>query len=228
MKTKYIYFDFFGTLAFLSKEVNWDEVFNMISGPYGAEDRLAIKLNWISVFIKLQRNAEKTHIEFSMDDVTKRLHQIIPQYTQENLFNITKTYMQLWEQSIVFYQDALESIPKLAQKCHLGIISNTHDPKLVPSILYKYGMSKYFKQIILSVSEKYRKPNKSIFQVATGLSHYSQEWCFVGDSFEQDIRGAIAANVLPILISRGEQKNKEQCITINTLNEIDYVLNMGE
>ena len=228
MNVKYIYFDFFDTLAFLSKAVNWDNVFEMTPTLYKEKDKRIIKTNWISLFMELQSNAEKTHIEFSMEDVSKNLFQSIPQYLEEDLFHITQSYMELWEQSIIVYQDVLEIIPKLAQEYQLGIISNTHDSDVVPSIINRYGLAKYFKQIVLSVDETYRKPNKKIFQVATGLFHCPQEWCFIGDNFEQDIQGAMAANIFPILISRRATRKREKCITINTLYEIGNVLNIGE
>jgi HAD superfamily hydrolase (TIGR01549 family) len=136
--------------------------------------------------------------------------------------------MQLWAQAIIMYKDALENIPKLAKKYELGIISNTHDSDLVPSILSRYDLKKYFQQVVLSVNEKFRKPSIKIFQAATGEQYYANEWCFVGDNFEQDIQGAKAANIYPILILRKSSTiSTDNCTIIHTLDEIHNVLKTG-
>ena len=83
----------------------------------------------------------------------------------------------------------------------LAVITNTHDPDLVPDHLERMGVSHFFSHVVTSVEHGARKPSPDIFHYTLRLLRVSPEDCvYVGDNYDPDYRGAKAAGIAPLLI----------------------------
>ncbi|MCW6036585.1 HAD family hydrolase [Spirulina subsalsa FACHB-351] len=103
-----------------------------------------------------------------------------------------------WE----IYPDILPSLEKWRyERIELGIISN-FDSR-IHSVLDGLDLKKFFQSITISSSCGVAKPNPKIFTKALEKHQCSpsQAW-FIGDSLENDYRGAKAAGLRPFLLQR--------------------------
>ena len=93
------------------------------------------------------------------------------------------------------YDDTVPALVKARSAGkRLGVISN-FDDRLHP-ILDQLELSAYFEVIINSSSAGHRKPQAEIFNLACEKMSASPSECLhVGDSYERDYRGAVAAGL---------------------------------
>jgi putative hydrolase of the HAD superfamily len=100
------------------------------------------------------------------------------------------------------YPDVLESLKQLrARGLRLGVISN-FDSRL-RDILANLGIGLLFEQATISWEIGAAKPDAKIFQNALqAMGVRPQEALHVGDSIEEDVEGAKAAGLKPILLDR--------------------------
>jgi putative hydrolase of the HAD superfamily len=114
-------------------------------------------------------------------------------------------FLSLWsEVSAGFDESALRSnceFSMLESRFTLSIITNTHDPDLVPRHLERMGVAHLFKEVVTSVEFGIRKPAVEIFDHTLGLLGTSTENCvYVGDNYEADFVGARSAGIRAFLI----------------------------
>lgn len=73
----------------------------------------------------------------------------------------------------------------------LAVVSNFDHPPTVYRVLDHYGLTSYFKKIIISGEVGWRKPGREIFLAAlTALDARAEESLHVGDAPEADVLGA--------------------------------------
>lgn len=109
-----------------------------------------------------------------------------------------------WQKHISLDPDALPVLRKLKPKKTLALISNFDHPPHVHALLSELGLVELFEAIVISGEAGSKKPDPQIFALAlqrTALRPH--EVVYVGDTAE-DIRGARAAGICPILIQRNE------------------------
>jgi HAD superfamily hydrolase (TIGR01549 family) len=112
----------------------------------------------------------------------------------------------------LFFQDFINTlelrvgakkIVKQAQKqAKVGLISNfTHSPVIYNS-LRKMGISDFFNAVVVSEEVGWRKPSSLIFQEALNrLQVQAGEAIYIGDSPNEDIKGAKQAGLKTIFVS---------------------------
>jgi putative hydrolase of the HAD superfamily len=92
----------------------------------------------------------------------------------------------------------------------LGIVSNTFvTGSSLDRHLKEFGIFEFFPLRIYSHETPWRKPNVKIFnEAARQLGLEPQEIIFVGDRFDNDIKGALKAGMIPVLKAAYTNKNK--------------------
>lgn len=106
-----------------------------------------------------------------------------------------------WQRHIRPVPGIADLLARLAGSHRLGIVSNTHDPAMVPSMLRQLGVAHLFAVVVLSVDHGYRKPHPSIYTAALeSLGVAAADAAFVGDSYEADYLGPRAVGMTPYLI----------------------------
>ena len=95
-------------------------------------------------------------------------------------------------------------LSKFKKTKKIALISNFDYPPHIYSVLNKMNIYEYFDSIVISGEVGIKKPDPSIFSFAlkqTGLRN--DEVVYIGDAPE-DIQGARAAGIYPILIQRNQ------------------------
>ncbi len=142
--------------------------------------------------------------------------------------NFDAYFSHLWNYFTL--AEAWEIFPNVSfilQKCKalnlkLGIISNW-DSRLIP-LLKTLELDHHFETISVSALIGAAKPDRKIFEHAlASIGAKPQEAIHIGDSINDDGRGAENAGIVPVIIDRkGNNPSKYQ--TIRSLNELFTVM----
>ena len=103
------------------------------------------------------------------------------------------------------FPEVLEVIGALkAHGARVGVLSNA--PTNLPTFLEQLGIAPLLDFAVVSATEGFRKPDRRIFDVAVQRAGVApEEAVHVGDMYLEDVLGARAAGVRPLLIERGER-----------------------
>jgi putative hydrolase of the HAD superfamily len=124
-----------------------------------------------------------------------------------------------WQAYVRLDPDAPIVLSVLAETRTLALISNFDYPPHVHRILRETGLSNFFKIIVVSGEVGIKKPNSEIFRIAleqTGLQ--ADEVVYVGDT-QEDVDGAKAAGIRPILIARPQDPQRPRILDYNRKDE---------
>jgi putative hydrolase of the HAD superfamily len=90
------------------------------------------------------------------------------------------------------------------------------------AVLERLDVARYLEAIITSAEARARKPSPAIFERALAtIQAGPREALHVGDSLEEDVAGALAAGIEPILIQRNGQPGPPGVRTISSLTELE-------
>lgn len=127
--------------------------------------------------------------------------------SDESVAHVADLIAAKWQESISLDPAAIPVLKKLRSAgMILGLVSNFDHPRHVRKHLSEYGLYNLFETIIISGEAGVKKPDPDIFRPAlsaTGL--LPDEVVYVGDS-EVDVEAAVAAGIMPILISRQDSR----------------------
>jgi putative hydrolase of the HAD superfamily len=124
-----------------------------------------------------------------------------------------------------------EDVPAMLQHCResgisLGVLSN-FDSRLL-RVLAALELSQFFDSVTCSTTVGSAKPEPEIFAIALGKHDCPPEQAWhIGDSWQEDIRGALNAGVKPIWLNRPAQPLPEQergVVSILSLPELSAYL----
>ena len=115
------------------------------------------------------------------------------------------------------FPDVEETLREVrAHGVHIGIISNW-DERLRP-LLQDLGLAAWFDSATISCEVGVEKPDAAIFQAALRLSGVpAVETVHIGDSYDEDVRGAEAIGMRAVLINRKSDDNALGCPCIRDL-----------
>jgi len=114
----------------------------------------------------------------------------------------------------------------------LGVISNTTSKRMPHLLLQKYGVTQFFKSVVLSSEIGIRKPDTRIFAHAVAQLNEKPSSCvYVGDQPSRDAKGPHDAGFRTNFIIRGQQQQPSMCVDacighwIQNLCELPDLLN---
>ena len=204
--TTHLFFDFFGTLVDYSAsrtEQGFDRSFALLreSGTALAyEDFLE---QWSGVSAEFDAEAARTLREFSMVELSRAfLRRALPSAPPDALVGrFAETYVEEWNKGVFPIAGVPELISRLAGRFRLAVITNTHDPSLVPAHLARIGIADHFERVVTSIEHGFRKPHRAIFDHALLEMGASRDGSIhIGDDLEADYRGALGAGLRPLLV----------------------------
>jgi len=121
----------------------------------------------------------------------------------EELRRVSEASVAAWHAHTPLDPEAKSVLGELQGRYKLALISNFDHPPHVHRLLDELALRPFFDAVVVSGDVGVKKPDPAIFTPAleqTGLA--TDEVLFVGDSPEDDIAGAKAAGLRPVLIRR--------------------------
>lgn len=222
-----ILFDFFGTLVEYEpdrQQIVYPETLRLVQQMGGPVDHELFLCQWDASSAALERASASTLAEFTMLDAAQAFAVSVGlEPSPAQLAELAATFLAEWKRHVRAVGGVSDLVAALAGSYRLGIVSNTHDPDMVPSMLRSMGVAEYFEAVVLSVSHGYRKPHPSIYQVAMErMGCPASAIAFVGDSYEADYLGPRRAGMTAYLIDPTTRHR------IPEANRLDSVLALPE
>lgn len=198
-------FDFFGTL------VEYQPDRSRLRSPRAAQ--LARSMGFAGghdVFVRiwdhasseLERAASRTRREFSMADAAAAFGAAAGiALTAEQSQRLGQAFVTEWSQHLRPVPGAADLVQRLARRCRVAVVSNTHDVDMVPRLLSEMGVGGDVAAVVLSVEHGWQKPHASIYLAALDeLDCRPGDAVFVGDNVEADYLGPRRAGMTAYLI----------------------------
>jgi len=135
--------------------------------------------------------------------IRRALHPLGIALSRGELHDLANKTLAVWQDEVPLAEEARDVLQGLKQKVGLVLVSNFDHGPHVTRLLDRLGLTALFSHTVVSDDVGYSKPQPEIFRIAlraTGLS--AAEVIHVGDSIADDIEGALAAGITPILIDR--------------------------
>lgn len=136
--------------------------------------------------------------------------------------HLNKVYLRHRFEDIELFQDVLPTLHSLRSRYTLGLLSNGN------SYPEQCGLTDIFEFVVFSQDYGMAKPDSRLFQTALEKARCSkQEFLHVGDSLENDVIGAMKADIRCVWLNRKQMKpNREIAVEhrIASLLELDKIL----
>jgi HAD superfamily hydrolase (TIGR01662 family) len=161
----------------------------------------------------LRKQAKEKLIEASEKEMWTKW--MLPDFPAEKVAPLSGKLTRLWRDCDgrrVPRDDVKETVIELSKRGYLlGIIANTITETEIPDYLEEYGLTEYFKTVVLSSKVGIRKPNPEIYWEAARRMGVEPAQCvYVGDNPVRDVEGTRAAGYgMMILILEPETLAKE-------------------
>jgi len=161
----------------------------------------------------LRKQAKEKLIEVSEKEMWTKW--MLPDFPAEKIAPLSGKLTRLWRDCDgrrVPRDDVKETVIELSKRGYLlGIIANTITETEIPDYLEEYGLTDYFKTVVLSSKVGIRKPNPEIYWEAARRMGVEPAQCvYVGDNPVRDVEGTRAAGYgMMILILEPETLKKE-------------------
>ncbi len=201
----HVLFDFFGTLVEYSPsrtEQGYEGSFKLLRDAgvrLGYEGFLKL---WSEVSSEFDRAAESTSREFSMVELAEAfLGRALGEVPPGLAMRLVESYLAEWNTGVRYPAQVRDLLVGLSQRFTLGVVTNTHHPRLVPDHLEKMRVADLFAVVVTSVEHGWRKPAPEIFHhTLEKLGTTASSAIYVGDNYEADYRGATGAGMSALLI----------------------------
>ncbi len=119
-------------------------------------------------------------------------------------------------------------LARLRKKYRLGIFSNFDHAPSLHGILERNGIESWFDPVVISETIGFRKPGAAAFREALALAGETRECIlFVGDSLEDDVRGAVEAGLDVAWVNSNGEGNcsgHQPTYVLNGLLELEPLL----
>ena len=201
-----IIFDFFGTLVSYSSsrvDANFAQSHAFLKAQGFDLSYTEFLQVWDAAFERLEVEAKKSLVEFSMQDVGLAFFKdAFDQIVDDGVIHqLVEVYLAEWNVGVVYFEGIRPFLQRLSQNYRLSLISNTHYRPLVIDHLDRMEITDLFEPIILSVDHGLRKPHPQIFtDTLQKLSIAPAQALYVGDSFAADYEGAKNVQMNALLI----------------------------
>jgi putative hydrolase of the HAD superfamily len=226
----HVLFDFFGTLVDYSAsrtEQGYEKSFALLRDLGSPLDYAGFLDFWSEVSAQFDRWSEESYREFSMSEVGRAfLERAVPGgHSASDVSRFLASYIDEWNQGVRYQAGVAELLARLSGGFELAIVTNTHDPDLVPGHLEQMGASGHLRQVVTSVEFGLRKPHPAIFRHALDLLGVAAERClYVGDDPIADYRGARGAGIRALLVDPEGRADVPQRDQVSSVLELERVL----
>lgn len=128
---------------------------------------------------------------------------LTPDETAKRLYD---NYWRNYVSKCYVKEDVKEVLERLSDKYLLGVVSNFMVEDGIEELLLKNGVKDYFKIIVTSVKEGWRKPNYKIYNTAIEKTGVDKEHIvFIGDDYINDFEGPESLGLKSVLLDRNNK-----------------------
>jgi putative hydrolase of the HAD superfamily len=156
VKPEVILFDFFGTLVHYEADLSrlpYPQSHELLDGWGHDLSHDGFVRLWDMATMNLERKAVESHQEFSMMDTAPEFAASCPRaLTDQQCHLLISTFLNEWKLHVMPVPGAADMLKRLAGSARLGVVSNTHDPTMVPEMLAAFDMAPMVDLVVLSVS----------------------------------------------------------------------------
>ena len=229
-----ILFDFFGTLVDYSSsriEQDYHRSYKLIESMGSSLGYAQFLQAWSAQFALFDARSEVDNSEFSMEEVSSAFlsRALGRQPSNVEISALAESYIADWNSGVVYPAITKEVIEGLAERFRLAVVTNTHQPDLVPNHLIAMGIADYFETVVTSVEFGWRKPHPSIYDEALRrLQVLPSGTVFVGDDFSADYVGPVAAGMTAFLLDPAAKADVPYRHRLSSLAELPERLNLKE
>jgi putative hydrolase of the HAD superfamily len=202
----HILFDFFGTLVDYSPsrtEQGYEQSHALLRTMGADVSYGGFLAAWSATSANFDRRADADDHEFSMTEAgTEFLADLLGRApTDGEVKAFVDRYVGEWNKGVLYRHEVIDCVAELAEVYRLAVVTNTHQPDLVPNHLAAMGLRDRFDAVITSVEVGWRKPHPKIFRaVLDAVGIEAQAAVFVGDSYQPDFAGPERAGITAFLI----------------------------
>jgi len=198
-------FDFFGTLVGYEQDwtaLGYPRSHALVAGMGFHGDQDAFVAAWDAASRVLEAQSAITLHEPSMADYAEAFAQYAHvELADRERGELAATFNTEWSEHIYPISGAADLLVALGSSYRLGVVSNTNDPAMVPRFVAEHFADAEFEHLVLSVDHGFRKPHPSIYAAACArFAIDPSDAVFVGDSFDADYEGPMAAGMRALLI----------------------------
>jgi putative hydrolase of the HAD superfamily len=202
----HILFDFFGTLVQYEREriaLHYPRTLAYLAGIGLIYRPEQLRARWDVAWTPLEERCQLDHSEFSMIEVGTAFlaSELGRPPGPSEVDDLVRIYVEEWSGGVTYLDGLRDWIEGLATRFRLAVVSNTHEPDLVPAHLRAMAIDHHFEAVVLSVDLGWRKPHPQIY--ATALSRLgieASQAVFVGDTYMADYVGPQQAGMTAYLI----------------------------
>jgi putative hydrolase of the HAD superfamily len=202
-----IFFDFFGTLVRYSPSrtaQGYRRTAALVEEAGCSEPEERWLVHWDEAFLAVEREAERTGVEFSMHQAFAAFAPRVGLQGGDSVLAdaFVATYLDEWNVGIAAIPGVPELLADLGAAGHtLAVVSNACHPPLVPDHLEALGIADAFAAVVTSIEVGWRKPRPEIFAAAlAAVGATAEDAVFVGDNPVADYAGATAAGMAAWLV----------------------------
>ncbi|MFT4569895.1 MAG: HAD superfamily hydrolase (TIGR01549 family) [Hyphomicrobiaceae bacterium] len=137
-------------------------------------------------------------------------------------------HMRTLAASVRFPVARRETLQSLAQRYRIALVSNFDHGPTARAILDSTGLSALCEVSIISDEMGARKPQSILFHQACRLLSVTPEQCwYIGDTFDDDVVGAVNAGLVAVWIDEGHESDRPlspALARIRDVNELPEIL----
>ncbi|HTF10507.1 MAG TPA: HAD family hydrolase [Asanoa sp.] len=197
----HLLFDFFGTLVdYDDGHARSPSESAAMAGALLGQPLTAAEFTerWDVAWASWEVRCAPSHREFSMLDVAGSFLPGVPPASVEAFIGL---YIAEWNAGVRYLPGIRDLLASLARTHRLAVVSNTHEPDLVPAHLAAMGVADLVDTVVTSVEVGVRKPSPTIYAEALSrLGIGADSAVFVGDNPTADYFGPRAVGMRAYLV----------------------------
>ena len=207
MKTRGVFFDLYGTLLIYGDMRAawwaWLEAYHSMLTGFGLEmslEEFAVTCDgYFSRPVPPDGGHGLTPFELRLQAHAAELGLTLDSARMEA---IGRRIIPTWQEYVPMDPEAVALLQSLQGVTYTALVSNFDHPPHIYDTLRDYGLTDYFRDIVISGEVGVSKPDPRIFESALANSGLDpREVAYIGDS-DDDVRAAEAAGMIPVLIRR--------------------------
>lgn len=204
-----IVFDVFGTLYHYKRNI----FTRRFTGTYDIAAKYFPQIEvdeflalWKKLYMDSLRKAKSDMSEFSLfTHSLKVVTQISPSYSNSHLVarELTNAFIQEWLLDVTVSPEAETALSKLYSQYLLVAVTNIQDSSVVPRLMMRDGIDRYFSLIVSSAGIGVRKPAPAIVHyLVNRLQIGMDDLIIVGDDLEEDggLAGVVGAPFIQLCL----------------------------